>query len=79
MEEKDIKKTEDTKDEYEEVPLWHRQNLTIEEAVAYMGIGRDTLYRLINQENCDFSLKIGKRSMIKRKRFEDYIEKMSSI
>lgn len=70
---------EEERDKLLEVPLWHKQNLTIEEAVAYMGIGRDTLYKLISQENCNFSLKVGKRTMIKRKRFEDYIENTSSI
>ena len=28
------------------IPLWHKPNLSIEEAVAYSGIGRDKLYKL---------------------------------
>ena len=29
-----------------EVPLWHKTNLSIAEAVAYTGIGRDKLYEI---------------------------------
>lgn len=34
-----------------DVPLWHKLNLTIEEAVAYTGIGRDKLYEMTSCEN----------------------------
>ena len=59
-----------------DVPLWHRQNLSIEETAAYTGIGRDTIYKLIKQDDCNFTLRVGKRTMIKRKRFEEYLEKL---
>lgn len=49
------------------IPLWHKPNLSIEEAVAYSGIGRDKLYELTNPEDCPFVLWIGNRRMIKRK------------
>lgn len=62
-----------------DVPLWNRQNLSIEETAAYTGIGRDTIYKLIKQEDCNFTLRVGKRTMIKRKRFEEYLEKLYSI
>ena len=68
-----------TDSEDSEVPLWHRQNLSVQEAVAYTGIGRETIRKLIKQEDCDFAFTIGARTMIKRKRFEKYIEKMYSI
>lgn len=29
-----------------EVPLWHRQNISVEEASGYTGLGRDTIYSL---------------------------------
>lgn len=62
-----------------EVPLWHRQNLSMQEAAAYTGIGRDTICRLIKHDDCNFIFKIGSRTMIKRKRFEEYLEKLYSI
>lgn len=45
----------------------------------YTGIGRDTIYKLIKQDDCNFTLCVGKRTMIKRKRFEEYLEKLYSI
>ena len=61
------------------VPIWHKANLTIDEAVAYSGIGRDKLYALTNSENCVFVLWIGNRRLIKRQKFDEYIENMYSI
>lgn len=62
-----------------DIPLWHKPNLSIEEAVAYSGIGRDKLYELTNPEDCPFVLWIGNRRMIKRKKFDEYIERQYSI
>lgn len=42
-------------------------------------VGRDTIYKLIKQDDCNFTLRVGKRTMIKRKRFEEYLEKLYSI
>lgn len=72
-------KSERFKSRNSEVPLWHRQNLSLQEAVAYTGIGREAISRLIKQDDCDFTFTIGARTMIKRKRFEEYIEKLYSI
>ena len=62
-----------------EVPLWHRQNLSVQETCAYTGLGRETIYSLIKQKDCNFALRVGRRTMIKRVRFEDYLENMYSI
>lgn len=62
-----------------EVPLWHKSNLTIDEAVAYTGIGRDKLREMTNREDCPFVLWIGNKRLIKRKVFDDYIAKMYSV
>ena len=62
-----------------EVPLWHKANLSVEEASAYTGISRDKLYELTNRENCPFVLWIGNRRLIKRKAFDEYIANMYSI
>lgn len=52
---------------------------TIDEATAYTGIGRDKLYEMTSQEKCPFVLWVGNRRMIKRRVFDEYIEKMYSI
>ena len=61
------------------IPLWHKLNLTIEEAAAYSGIGVRKLYDMTGCEDCPFVLWIGSRRVIKRKSFDEYIEKMSSV
>lgn len=62
-----------------EVPLWHKTNLSIDEAVAYTGISRDKLYEMTNKEDCPFVLWIGNRRLIKREVFDEYIKKAYSI
>jgi len=62
-----------------EVPIWEKANLTIEEAAAYFGIGRNRLVELTKIRNCNFVLFIGNRRMIKRKQFEAYLERHESL
>ena len=62
-----------------EIPLYEKPFLSIEEASVYTGIGRDKLYALTNPEDCPFVLWIGNRRMIKRRVFDEYIEKCYSI
>jgi len=61
------------------VPIWEKLNLTIEEAIEYTNIGRDTLYKLCNEENCNFVLRKGRNILIKRKAFEKFIENLKYI
>ena len=61
------------------VPLWKKMNLTVEEAAAYSGIGMAKLYEMTDSEDCPFVLWIGSRRMIKRKTFDEYIERQYSI
>lgn len=71
--------TENVKTSKFDIPVWHKLNLTIEEAAAYSNIGIHSLYELTEQEDCPFVLWIGSRRVIKRKSFDEYIEKMSSV
>ena len=43
-------KDENTVTEKFQVPLWHKANLSIDEAVAYSGIGRAKLYEMTNRD-----------------------------
>ena len=61
------------------VPLWHKSNLTVEEAEAYSGVGRTKLRQLSNSENCPFVLWNGTKRLIKRKQLDEYLENMYSI
>ena len=62
-----------------DVPIWEKTNLTVEEAAAYSGIGRNKIRELSDNEDCPFVLWVGSKRMIKRKLFDEYIEKQYSI
>ena len=55
------------------VPISQKLTLTVDEAVAYTGIGSSKIRELIGDSKCPFVLNIGKRKLIKRKEFEKYI------
>ena len=61
------------------VPLWHKPNLSIEEASAYSNIGTGKLYEMTEKQDCPFVLWIGSRRVIKRKAFVEYIANQFSI
>lgn len=62
-----------------EVPIWEKSNLTIEEAAAYSGIGQNKLRQLTEDEKCKYVLWVGTKRLIKRRLFDEFIEKMYSI
>ena len=77
---KDFRKTLPEKPEKNEVPIWERYTLTIEEAAEYFRIGRARLRQLVHENpDADFLLMVGNRMQIKRKQFEKYIDKASVI
>ena len=61
------------------IPIWEKSNLTLEEAATYSGIGINKIRKLTNDERCEFVLWIGSKSLIKRKKFDEYLEKAYSI
>ena len=63
----------------EDIRICEKQNLTIKEAVVYSGIGETTLRGLLKQKNCPFVLLVGKKQLIKRKAFDDYIDKIKYL
>lgn len=63
----------------EPIPIWEKRNLTLEEASEYFGIGISKIRELSNQENCDFVLWIGTKRLIKRIKFEQYLDAANSI
>ena len=62
-----------------EIPFWNKSNLTLEEAAKYSNIGINKLRELSNERNCPFVLWVGTKRLIKRRIFDDYIEKISVI
>lgn len=63
-----------------EVPIWEKYTLSIEEAAAYFRIGENKLRKIIAENpDADFILWNGTRAQIKRKKFEEYIDKLNAI
>lgn len=63
-----------------EIPLWQKYTLTVEEASRYFRIGQ-AKRRRINNENgdADFILWNGNRPQIKRKLFEEFVDRLNVI
>ena len=62
------------------IPFWERYTLSIEEAAAYFRIGENKLRKIISEnKDADFVLWNGTRSQIKRKKFENYIDRLNVI
>ena len=63
----------------QDIPIWEKSNLTVEEAAAYSGVGRGKLRELSDLEDCTFVLWVGIKRLIKRKLLDEYLENMYSI
>ena len=61
------------------IPIWEKANLTIEEAAEYSNVGIHKIYELANKPDCDFVLFVGKKRLIKRKKFEKFLENMDCL
>lgn len=57
------------------VPLWEKYLLTIEEAAVYFGIGENRLRELAALDmKREFTIDNGNRTLIKRKKFEGWLD-----
>lgn len=61
------------------IPIWEKANLTLEEAAAYSGIGIHKIRTLSEKKECDFVLWVGNKRLIKRRKFDEFIERQYSI
>ena len=61
------------------VPLWQRTTLTLEEATACSGIGRDKLIEISDDPDCDFILWVGNKRLFKREKLDRFIDSAFSI
>ncbi|WP_368501501.1 excisionase [uncultured Cloacibacillus sp.] len=61
------------------IPIWEKSNLTLEEAALYSGIGVNKIREISNAKNCDFVLWVGNKRLIKRQRFDQFIDRSYSI
>ena len=62
-----------------EVPIWCKVTLTLEEASLYSNIGINRLRELTDDEKCQYVLWVGTKRLIKRKKFDEYLESAYSL
>ena len=68
-----------TNEKIETIKLTEKLALTIEEAAEFSSIGINKIRELLRDPECPFALHIGRRTLVKRRRFEEYIETQYSI
>ena len=62
-----------------DIPFWEKSSLTIDEASVYSGVGRDKLREMTDREDCPFVLWIGSKRLIRRAKFDAYLDRAFSI
>lgn len=61
------------------VPICEKAALTIEEASEYSNIGQNRLSELLKQPRCTFVLYVGKKKLVKRREFDQFISQSIQI
>ena len=63
-----------------ESPYWEKYMLTLREAAEYFHIGEKKMRQIVDENmDANFLLESGNRIMIKRKLFEEYLDRASVI
>lgn len=61
------------------IPVWEKVCLTIDEAMAYSGIGEKSLRSAMKDPLCPFCFYVGNKTLIKRKEFEKFISSHNEL
>ena len=63
-----------------DVPIWEKYSLTVNEASAYFHIGDKKLREIIADDpDADYILRVGNRNMIRRKKFEAFLDRQEAV
>lgn len=65
-----------------EVPIWEKYALTIDEASKYFNIGSKKIRKMVDDSigtDNDFSIFNGTKCLVKRVKFESFLDKISAI
>ena len=62
-----------------DIPIAQKAALTLEEAAVYSNIGVNKLREITDDRLCTFVFWVGRKRLIKRKLFEEYLEKLHVI
>lgn len=60
-------------------PLSEKLCLTVREAALYSGIGINRLSSMLNDPDCPFVIYVGRKRLIKRSAFEEFIRTSSKL
>ena len=63
----------------EKMPICEKATLTSEEAAEYSNIGQNRLSTLLKEPRCTFVLYVGKKKLVKRREFDQFISKSIQI
>lgn len=75
-----MEKNETAGTRYYEIPVWRRYTLTIDEAARYYHIGESKLRSIIDgNPQGDFYVMNGNRALIKREKFEHYLDMATAV
>ncbi len=61
------------------VPIHEKLALTIREAAEYSNIGINKIDEMLRRPNCPFVIFVGKKKLVKRKEFEEFISSKLTI
>lgn len=62
------------------IPVWEKYMLTVKEAAAYFGIGEHKLREMLDSDMArKYSAWNGRRQLIKRKQFEEFLDNCDRI
>lgn len=61
------------------VPVTQKCLLTLDEAIAFTGLGRDTLIEWADNNDLNLVVWTGRKRLYKRRRLEEYIDKVYSV
>ena len=62
------------------VPVWQKYTLTITEASEYFNIGEKKMRQIVQEyDTMDFTLNNGVKVLIKRKKFEQFIDAVKCL
>lgn len=66
-------------DKLELVPVWEKEVLSLDEAVAYTGLGRHTLLALADDPTQNVVMWSGRKRLYKRRKLQEYIDRVYSV
>ena len=55
------------------VPISQKAALTIREAAEYSNIGINRIEAMLKEDDCPFCLRVGRKRLVKRQKFEAYL------